>query len=189
MEDARQGKREVFFVDAAHFVWKGFLGFLWCFTRIWLGSPTGRQRFNVLGALNAVTHEVITVCNNTYINTGSVIELLFKLRRRFLETKIPISIVLDNAAYQRCYQIKYLASIMEVELVFLPPYSPNLNLIERLWKFIKKKCVYGVEYDNFRDFSETIQKCIEQAYVDNRAELESLLKWNFQNFNNLKKAA
>ena len=134
----------------------------------------------MLGALNAVTHEVITVCNNTYINTGSVIELLFKLRKRFLETGIPISIVLDNAAYQRCYQIEHLASIMEIELVFLPPYSPNLNLIERLWKFIKKKCVYGIEYSNFEDFSETIQECIEQAHVDNRTELGSLLKWKFK---------
>jgi len=143
----------------------------------------------VLGALNAVTHEVITVCNDTYINAEAVTELLFRLRKRFLETKIPISIVLDNAAYQRCQRVEYLADLMGIELVFMPPYSPNLNLIERLWKFVKNKCVYAREYENFTDFSETIQQCIERAYVDHESELTSLLTWNFQSFNSIKKAA
>lgn len=189
MEEARQGTREVFFVDAAHFVWQGFLGFLWCFARVWFGSPTGRQRFNVLGALNAVTHEVVTVCNDTYINSEAVAELLFKLRKRFLETGVPISIVLDNAAYQRCYQVEYLAKHMEIELVFMPPYSPNLNLIERLWKFVKNKCVYGREYDSFLEFSNAIQDCTEMGHIKYESELTSLLTWNFQSFSNVKKVA
>lgn len=189
MEEAREGKREVFFVDAAHFIWQGFIGFLWCFVRVWFGSTTGRQRFNVLGALNAVTKEVVTVCNTTYINAESVIELLFKLRQRFLETGIPISIILDNAAYQRCYQVEYLADLMGIELVFLPSYSPNLNLIERLWKFVKNKSVYGQEYKSFQEFCGEIQNCIEQAYNEHKTELSSLLSWNFQTFEKLKKAA
>lgn len=142
----------------------------------------------MLGALNAVTHEVITVCNTTYINAEAVTELLFKLRKRFLETGIPISIVLDNAAYQRCYQVEYLANLMEIELIFLPSYSPNLNLIERLWKFVKNKCVYGIEYCSFVNFSEAIQRCIERGHVDHKSELTSLLTWNFQSFCKLKKA-
>jgi hypothetical protein len=58
----------VFFVDAAHFVHGAFLGFLWCFVRVFILSPSGRKRFNVLGALNASTKEIITVTNETYIN-------------------------------------------------------------------------------------------------------------------------
>ena len=143
----------------------------------------------MLGALNAVTHEVITVCNSTYINSEAVTELLFKLRKRFLETGIPISIVLDNAAYQRCYQVEYLANLMEIELVFMPPYSPNLNLIERLWKFVKNKCVYGRDYDSFEGFSKAIQGCTEMAHVDYKSELTSLLTWNFQSFSGINKAA
>jgi len=62
----------VFFVDAAHFVFGAFLGYLWCFVRCWIKAPSGRQRFNVLGALNAITHEVITVTNLTYTAFQSV---------------------------------------------------------------------------------------------------------------------
>jgi hypothetical protein len=56
----------VFFVDAAHFVLGAFMSVLWCVTRVWIKAPSGRQRFNVLGALNAMTHKVITVVNATY---------------------------------------------------------------------------------------------------------------------------
>ena len=170
-------------------MWQGFLGYLWCFVRIWLGSPTGRQRFNVLGALNAVTHEIITVCNTTYINTESVIDLLFKLRQRFLATGVPISIVLDNAAYQRSYQVEYLAVRMGIELVFLPPYSPNLNLIERMWKFVKAGYLYAKEHESFENFYSTIEKCLATAHINHKDELASLLSWNFQVFNGVAKAA
>jgi transposase len=71
LEEAKAGKRAVFFVDAAHFVMGAFLGFLWCFERLFIRSPSGRKRFNVLGALNAITHEVITVTNDTYYYSDS----------------------------------------------------------------------------------------------------------------------
>src|SRR5262247_2271964 len=76
---AQAGKRAVFFVDAAHFVFGAFLGYLWCFARCWIKAPSGRQRCNVLGALNAITYEVITVTTLTYINAESVCQLLRKL--------------------------------------------------------------------------------------------------------------
>jgi hypothetical protein len=80
LEEAKSGKRAVFFVDAAYFVLGAYLGFLWCFERLFVKSGSGRQRFNVLGALNAVTHELITVTNDTYINAQSVCELPISLR-------------------------------------------------------------------------------------------------------------
>ena len=76
LAEAQAGKRAVFFVDAAHFVLAPFLGFLWSFARVFIQAPAGRQRFNVLGALNAVTHELITVTNDTYITADSVCQLL-----------------------------------------------------------------------------------------------------------------
>jgi transposase len=158
----------------------GFIGYLWCIAKIWLGSPTGRQRFNVLGALNAVTHEVITICNSTFINAWSVIDLLWKLRKRYLQTGIPITLVLDNAGYQNCAIVRGTAALMGIELMYLPPYSPNLNLIERLWKFVKKKALRSVEYASFDDFCSGVQSCVEKAHVNYREELNSLLTWNFQ---------
>ena len=68
-----------YFVDAAHFVFGAFLGDLWFFARCRLKAPSGRQRFHVLGALNAITYEVITVTNLTSINAASVCQLLGKL--------------------------------------------------------------------------------------------------------------
>ena len=78
LSEAKQGKRAVFFVDAAHFVMGAFLGLVWCFERVFIKSPSGRKRFNVLGALNSITHEVITVTNDSYINAESVCQLLHK---------------------------------------------------------------------------------------------------------------
>lgn len=92
--EAKAGKRALFFVDAAHFVLAPFLGFLWCFERLFIKVPAGRQRFNVLGALNAITHELITVTNDTYINAESVCQLLVKLAE--LNLGVPITLVLDN---------------------------------------------------------------------------------------------
>ena len=68
LEEAKQGKRTVLFVDAAHFVMGAFLGMVWCFIRVLLPSSCGRKRYNVLGAFNPITHEVITITNETYIN-------------------------------------------------------------------------------------------------------------------------
>ena len=91
LKEAEEGKRAVFFIDAAHFVLAPFLGYLWCFTRLFLKAPSGRQRFNVLGALNAITHELITITNETYINAQSVCDLLWKISR--LNLAIPITFI------------------------------------------------------------------------------------------------
>jgi hypothetical protein len=100
LAQAQAGQRAVFFVDAAHFVLAPFLGFLWSLTRVFLRAPAGRQRFNVLGALNALTHELVTVTNDTDITATEVCTLLRQLAA--LNLAVPLTIVLDNARYQRC---------------------------------------------------------------------------------------
>jgi transposase len=101
------------------------------------GTSAGRRRFNVLGALNAITHELVMVTNDTYITADSVCELLRRIAK--LNLAMPITLVLDNARYQKCNIVTALALQLNIELLYLPTYSPNLNLIERLWKFVKKK--------------------------------------------------
>jgi len=170
----------VFFVDAAHFVLAPFLGMLWCFTRVFIRAPAGRQRFNVLGALNALTHELITVTNDTYITAESVCELLMALAR--LNLTVPITLVLDNARYQKCTLVQTLARALNIELLYLPAYSPNLNLIERLWKFVKKQCLYSTYYATFSDFKQAISDCLAQTHTTHQQELDSLLTLRFQTF-------
>ena len=90
--------------------------------------------------------------------------------------------VLDNARYQKCRILQELAESLGIELLYLPPYSPNLNLIERLWKFVKKKCLYAKYYEDFTQFSVAISGCLEDANVKYKEELDSLLTLRFQRF-------
>lgn len=179
LDEAEAGKRTVFFVDAAHFVLGAFLGFLWSLRRVFTKTPSGRQRFNVLGALNAITKELITVTNNTYITSTQVCELLVLIAQRAAG---PVTIVLDNARYQRCKVVTELAEKLNIELLFLPPYSPNLNLIERVWKFTKKRCLNSRYYSNFELFKNAIYSFLTNMHAAHATELNSLLTLKFQMF-------
>jgi transposase len=180
LEEAKAGQRLVFFMDAAHFVFAPFLGWVWCFERLFVKAPSGRQRFNVLAALHATTRDLFTVTNLTYITSETVCELLRLLASA--HPGIPITIVLDNARYQRCALVQSLAQRLGIELLFLPAYSPNLNLIERFWKFVKKQCLYSKYYADPRSFQQAIIECIEQAPDKHKEELASLLTLKFQSF-------
>jgi transposase len=180
LDEAQAGQRAVFFVDAAHFVLAPFLGFLWCFARIFIPAPAGRQRFNVLAALNAVTHELVMVTNDSYITATSVCALLQHLAA--LHLSVPITLVLDNARYQHCALVQELAATLQIELLFLPPYSPNLNLIERLWKFVKKEALYSQYYENFASFKAAITQVLNETSGKHKLALDSLLTLNFQTF-------
>lgn len=167
-------------MDAAHFVLAPFPGYLWSQVRLWLKAPSGRQRLNVLGALNAVTHKLITVINDTSINSQSVCDLLWKIARLNLQT--PVTLILDNARYQRATMVQQLAAKLNIELLFLPSYSPNLNLIERLWKFVKKQCLYSRYYPDFGCFKNAIVGCLKKTHSTHKSQLDSLLTLKFQTF-------
>ena len=162
-----------------------FLGYLWSFTRIFIKSPSGRQRFNVLGAINAISKELVLVTNTSYITSMQICEMLVKIAIRRTEA-IPITIVLDNARYQRCKLVMEKAAELGIELLFLPPYSPNLNLIERLWKFVKKEVLYSKYYDKFENFKEAITNSLEQTETKHKKALDSLLTLKFQTFSETK---
>ena len=180
LAEAQAGKRAVFFVDAAHFVLAPFLGFLWSVARLFIQAPSGRQRFNVLGALNALTPELITVTNDTYITATEVCALLQKLAA--LNLGMPITVFLDNARYQKCALVIRAAASLNIELAFLPAYSPNLNLIERLWKFVKKQCLYSKYYADFATFKSAIETCLNETHTKHKSALDSLITLRFQTF-------
>ena len=171
----------MYFVDAAHFVLGGFLGCLWCFCRLYLPTPSGRQRYNVLGAIDAITHELITECNDKYINAQSVCNLLSKIA--LLHINIPITVIMDNAKYQHCELVRSFAKELSIELLFLPSYSPNLNIIERLWKWVKKDCLYCKYYEKFSAFKNAIDLSLSKVgKPEHKKEFDSFLNLKFQTF-------
>lgn len=181
IELAQKGLCLLFFVDAAHFVLRPFLCALWCFARVFIKAPAGRQRFNVLGGINAITQKLEYYVNDTYINAESVCEFMSNLRKKY--PLIPIYLVMDNARYQKCKLVMNLALKLDINLVFLPSYSPNLNIIERLWKFIRKKVLYGKYYENFKSFKNGISSCLNLINQGQyQQELKTLLNLKFQTF-------
>jgi transposase len=183
LDAAVAGQGHVFFVDAAHFVFGTFLCCLWSFARIFVRAASGRQRFNVLGAWNAVTRELIAVTNTTVVNTETMCELMRKIAA--LGLKGSISLVLDNARYQRNSTVQTLADQLGITLLFLPSYSPNLNLIERLWKFIKRRALYGRYHPTFTEFQAAIQETLNGLSSTHEEPLRNLMTLNFQRFENV----
>jgi len=91
---------------------------------------------------------------------------------------------MDNARYQRCHSVQDLARALGIELLFLPPYSPNLNLIERYWKYLKGKLFRCRSLEKFELFCTSIMDIIEDRYITRKKELATLLAPNFQIFDN-----
>jgi transposase len=180
LEKARAGTGHVFFVDAAHFVMGAFLCCVWCLVRLLIRGGSGRKRYSVLAAWNAVTNQLVSITTDATVSAETMCALLRKIAG--LGLRGPITLVLDNARYQHCVLVMDLAKSLKIHLEFLPSYSPNLNLIERLWKFIKKQVLYGRHYATFQEFCAAIDGCLAKIPTDHREKLKSLMTHNFQTF-------
>jgi len=125
---------------------------------------------------------LIAVANTTYINAVVVCELLQVIADKHPGT--PITLVMDNARYQHCKLVQEKAKALGIELLFLPSYSPNLNLIERVWKFVKAECLGGKHYENFEQFQQGINDCVNNLSSKYKKNMDSLITRNFQLFEN-----
>jgi len=184
LEEAQKGERRVFFVDAAHFVLGAFLGMIWCFTRIFIPSASGRQRYSVLGAVETRNHDLVTIQTTGSVNAGTVCELILKLDKEYPGEEL--TLVMDNARYQYNAQVQELAERLKIELLYLPAYSPNLNLIERVWKLVKSKCLRNHYYEDFGSFRSAIDSFLVSLRGKHRPLLQSLVTENFQLYSNPK---
>ena len=183
LAEAHAGNGHVFFVDAAHFVMGSFLCCVWCLVRMAIRAASGRKRYSVLGAWNAVTNKLVRITTDATVTAETMCALLHKIAA--LGLRGPITLVLDNARYQHCALVMALAKSLNIHLEFLPSYSPNLNLIERLWKFVKKQALYARHYDTFAEFKAAIDGCLDKIPTEHREKLKTLMTNNFQTFDNV----
>ena len=144
-------------------------------------AASGRQRFKsgrwTAGTDNARRHQYDVV------NTDTMCELLRTIAAANLVG--PITVVLDNARYQRNKVVQGLAVELNIRLLFLPSYSPNLNLIERLWGFAKRQSVYGKYHATFASFRAAIEKTLNEIPTSHADRLKSLMTLRFQQFDDV----
>jgi len=184
LEEAKEGHRRVFFVDAAHFVLGAFLGMIWSFTRIFVPSGSGRQRYSVLGAVETRDHDFVSVRTTGSVNEEVVCELLEKIIATYPGEEI--TLVMDNARYQRSRLVVEMAKALGIELLYLPAYSPNLNLIERVWRLVKARCLRNRYFESFALFTGALDEFLDSLNGKNREHLKTLVTENFQILENRK---
>ena len=183
MVRAKKDEIALLFLDAAHFVMGcDFLGYIYGKERRFIRTWSGRKRYNALGAMDFMTKKVHTVTNDSYITADEVCEMFKKLRMEYADREIHL--VLDNARYQKCIAVQETASNFNIHLEYMPPYSPNLNLIERIWKFVKGE-LRTKYYDNFGIFCEKIDSIIDGTTHGNKAKIDKLIGEKIQLFDNL----
>jgi len=182
IEEAKNGECHLLFMDAAHFILEPFICALWCLVRMFVKASSGRNRINVLGAVNALTKEVFTLSNTSYICADTIVAFLKQLKVHYGDK--PLKVVLDNARYQHCKLVEQTAGKLDITLLFLPPYSPNLNIIERLWKFTKKEILYAKYYDSPMKFHNAINDFFQTVNQKYNTDLKRILTLKFQFFKN-----
>ena len=178
---ALKGQGKVYFVDAAHLLHNAVPGRGWIkrTKTVELKTNSGRNRLNVLGAYSPDDHTLISIEGTESCDAEMVRRLLRKLRAA--NPNQVLLLVLDNVRYQRTRRVQALARRLGIRLLYLPPYSPNLNLIERFWKFLRKKIMRNTYYATFAEFRTAIQKLLANlsSYTD---ELTTLMTENFHLF-------
>jgi len=154
------------------------LGYSWCEERQQVRSSYGRKRFNIMGAIDSNSNETVVISNDTYITSSEIVELFTKLREK--NKGKDVYIFLDNARYQKCKIVEEASIKYNIKIIYLPTYSPNLNLIERLWKFLRKHCLCNKYFMTFVEFAESLLNCLNKTHIEYSKELDKTLAHNFE---------
>jgi len=180
-EDFMMNKRsneEVLFVDAVHPEHNAMAAYGWIKKgqERPLKTNSGRQRLNLHGAINAETYDV-TIIEADTIDRDSTIQLLEIVRQKYFKAS-KIYVILDNARYHYSKEVREYLKETNIILVFIPPYSPNLNLIERFWKVFKKNVIYNQYYENIKSFRAACIRFFKNI-SDNEQEIKNIMSADF----------
>lgn len=156
LKEAKQSEDKIYFLDGCHPQHNSIASYGWIYTKDTktVKTNTARKRINLNGAVTLEDME-ITVLSEPTINAGAMIRLV-----KALEEKQPtgeIYLIMDNARYNHAKKLKrYVKKRKRIHLIYLPAYSPNLNSIERLWKFFKEEKLYGKYYKTYQEFTKVV---------------------------------
>ena len=183
VEQAKESRRNVVvFLDPMHQVHNNENDYAWQFkgkagTKKVLGN-TGRRRLNIIGALNPLELKPTAILTEANCDR-EVIKAILKQIRKDYPQATQITAFLDNAGYNRAYDVQDFARKLNIILQYLPPYSPNLNLIERLWKFFKKKIMKNKYYPSYEAFYEAVSGFFKNFHLYEQ-ELKTLITYKFE---------
>lgn len=179
LKTAKKPEDRIYFLDGCHPQHNSIASYGWIYTKDikTVKTNTARKRINLNGALSIEDME-ITVLSEPTINALAMINLL-----RAIEIKQPIGeifLILDNARYNHAKKLKaYVKRRRRIHLIYLPAYSPNLNIIERLWKFFKEEKLYGTYYETYQEFTTVVMDFFRNI-GQYREQLRTRLTDNFQ---------
>ncbi len=173
----------IVFIDAVHPQHNSEPSKIWSMKGVsrWINSNTGRERININGAYNPFTQDVIVRQDKT-INSVSTIELLKQITEFYKDKFTSVIVVSDNGRANKSKLVKeWIANQSFIKIIYLPPYSPNLNLIERLWKFMRKKVINTKYYPEFKEFKIAINTFFDHIDLF-KNELKTFIGTKFQSF-------
>jgi len=135
-----------------------------------LPANSGRSRINLSGVIDVISQKLLVQEDKT-LNAMATITLFQKIEAAY-PTKAKIHVFCDNARYYRNQDVSAYLQTSKIELHFLPSYSPNLNPIERLWKWMKERVIYNTYYQEFEDFRLAVLGFLELlSTIDSESEL------------------
>jgi transposase len=179
LKETQEKADEILFMDAVHPQHNPVMGSGWIKQGkdFQICSNTGRQRLNINGAVSLDTLKMVMRYDDS-INAQSTIELFKQIEVEYPKAS-KIILICDNARYYRSVLVREYLEDSRLELMFLPAYAPNLNLIERYWKYFKKTILYNHYYESFREFKQACENFFENP-EKHVSSLRSLLAENFQ---------
>ena len=181
LRDTRQSNEVILFMDATHptMTTKTSRGWIKKGQAHYVKQTASRTRHNVIGAVDIESKEVHSICPEK-VNTETTTQLLEKIRLAYPNAP-KIHVFIDQAGYHRSEAFKENALSLGITLHYLPPYSPNLNPIERLWKVMNEQCRNNVFFHSAKEFRQTIDHFFEHTVKEIRETvLTSRITDNFQ---------
>lgn len=170
------------FIDGVHPTHNAKIAYGWIKKGIRKEMPTntGRQRLNLSGAIDMTSKRVL-IQEDSSLNASSTLAFLAKIEAAYPNAK-HIHVFCDNARYYRNKAVTAYLVNARVKMHFLPPYSPNLNPIERLWKFMNERLLYNRYYEKFIDFKKAVLGFLENLFSPDIATQEALQSRITDNF-------